>query len=117
MPIIIQYINRLIGYGILLLLSFFLFKIPSPPLLAFSVILIFLYILTSSHIRYIYILSCFAIPLVMGIFIPLKQLNKYPSVAVFYAAFTWTTLFTLLLLFFNKEDIKKNNRPDNHKKN
>lgn len=117
MQTIKQLSNRIIGYIIIFFLVFFLFRIPSFSLIIACVIFVSLYILTSPYFKQAYILICFCIPLVLGLVVPLKQLNEYPSVAVFYAALIWTALFTILLLFFNQKEINKDNRPDNNKKN
>jgi hypothetical protein len=103
----IKLLNRVTGYAIITLLIYFIFTIPSTPMLITCGVLMCAYLITGKYAGTAYLLLCFAIPTIFALFIPLKQLNKYPSVAVFYVSFIWTTLFVVLLLFFNKKKIKK----------
>lgn len=113
---IIGHFNRVTGHLLLIGMILYIFTSPPTKIVAAILILGVLYVLTSKIIKSAYTIFCFLIPLALGILFPLKQLNAYPSVAVFCISFIWTTLFFILLLFFDYKKIQKDCRPDKHEK-
>lgn len=110
-------INRISGYGIILLLAFLVIQSPSMHLIIATFGLISLFLLTSNYARNVFVFLFFILPLLLGMFFKLNQINQYPSVAAFYAAFTWTALFVIILLFLDRNKIDKNAGPNDHNKN
>lgn len=110
-------LHRISAFGIVLLSAYFIFQSPKAYQIIVMAVLASIYVLTGTQRFQSYLLISLIVPLLGGLFLPLKQLNRYPSVAVFYVSLIWTTVFILLFLFLGEKILKKNGGKNEHKKN
>jgi len=109
-------ILRIFALYILSQSVFLMFKIPSlEQLLGITIAIVCILIINKRNYSIFPTLAAI-IPIALGLLLPIRILNNYPSVSAFFIAFVWSSLFAVLLMFCIKKP-EKDNRSDRDKKN